>query len=722
MVVLCLVLSALAAGAQTVSLQPADLGWKALGEGVSQEKGRAEQGPPCLALTKVGEKDAWAVSEPLAGFEPGKLVELSLSLRRASGSGELALSLVSDPAVRPLPAAVPPSPAALPATPALWQGVPAADTRWHRLSLQLVCGMDKPRLLAGAVGAPAAWLVDEVRVAPARALAVTKPAKEAGPRYAESLPAGWRPEGHLDVRTRPGTGPGRAYIQVGALELHPPTEVTVLRGQRSGVEVDAISWVDAAEALEVEVLGPPGWRNERRKVTVAAKASKPIRVPLQALTTGDFEVALRFSSARETARSPLLVHVLPYAPAFGALWEGAFPVAGDLSGPGAAALQFQQVTAAAGADLRPLAALGADLVLTWRGTAQEAAAALAGLPAAARVAQVGAEGGEPGPAGWAPEAYLARALHAAGRDVLVMSRTFDLESGPAGLEPGSAGRARGPDLARALDQGLGAAADVLTVRLPPLPGAGLVRESVDGAAPSDAPMTAWTHFDRAWSLAGVRGLLRAKQAELPLFASGVGGRSTGDPALDALLLSRVILQVVSMGANGVTVPAQRLSVAQAQAYSELTRELAGVRSLGPPPDTDLAGYAPGKPVTYRPFLRGNEGIIALWNNTARPQQVAVEVRLRPLETRLLRISYPGEVCRREYVPEFDWDATAKYQRQSAVYVELQPLQVAVLAIEFRAAHAAWLREVGPKPAGPPSEAPPLERKPWDGDLWGRPQD
>ena len=185
------------------------------------------------------------------------------------------------------------------------------------------------------------------------------------------------------------------------------------------------------------------------------------------------------------------------------------------------------------------------------------------------------------------------------------------------------------------------------------------------------------------------------------------------PGLDALVMTRALLQssrrrqwrrfrqcrrklvVRSAGRRG---PARRCGEWN---LAELCRELAGVRALAPPPDTEVAGYSGDKPVTYRPFLRGDEGIVALWNNSGQRKSVAVEVRCRPWQVRLLRISYPGETCQREFDGSFEWDELAKRFRQPAVYVDLEPLQTVVLSLKLRGAHAQWLREIGEKPIAPP---------------------
>jgi len=360
--------------------------------------------------------------------------------------------------------------------------------------------------------------------------------------------------------------------------------------------------------------------------------------------------------------------------------------------------------------------------LTWRAPATDGLAGLAKMPAD-MVPLAGAFSLDAPQETVQQAEEFYKAARAVADQAVVHSVPFDLTGGPLGMSAGKA-------LDDALASGVARWADALTVRHPRLPGSAVVGESVDGRAPA-GPMMAWNWFDRAWDMGALRGLLRGQDAQLPFYAENLGGHTTGIPGLDALLLSRAILHVFSMGAQGVSVPAVAEDASQIAfvgpdgkrnealfaVYRELTRELAGVRALTPPVDTDLAGYAPGKPVTYRPFIRADEGIIALWNNSQTPQKIAVDVRCRPMQMRLLRISYPGETVQREFSGHFEWSAMARAWGHPGVYVEVAPLQVVILSLKLRGAHNQWLREVGPQPPSPKGKDP-MDREEFHKRLWG----
>ena len=711
--------------AQNLDFEEPQSAWTAVTEGVHWDKGGTARSNHCLRLENPADHEAWAVSQPLDGFSRGKPVEISLAIRRQealSDESQLALSLVMETGA--------------PRSPFLWQGIAKADGHWHRLALQLVTGLERPRLAIGAVGAAGSWLLDDIRIRPVRLRSVTRPVRpNLVPKYADSLPAGWVPEGPLDLRTRTIVDEDSHYVSVGSLELAPQQEITVPRGRRTDTDLYVMSRSAITKQLQATAIGPPGWRSEPWEVTIRGKESGAVRFPLQSLLAGDTYVKLRFSCGTDLKATPLLVHSTRHYPALGVLWEAGTVEGADLAPFENMPAQFHQ-TEIPGPDdmgmLGRLAATRADVAITWNASVAEALTSIASLPDALWPA-LGAFG-----LGHTVEVtndlqQLLAALRQQQPDLVALSPPYPLESTAHGLSGGSR-------LADALDDDtregeVGGstvrASDVIAVSVPPLSGSSVLRELVDGR-PVTGPMSAWTHFDRARDMSSLRALLRANDVALPFLAQGVGGVTSGDPALDSLLITRAILHVFAMGANGVTVPAKATSPHEIafldqngkpskplfEVYGELVRELAGVRALSPPPDTSVAGYLPGRPVTYRHFLRGDEGIIALWNNSPQRRDVAVDVRRPPMQLRLLRISYPGDLCQREYVARFKWDNLALHYGQPAVYIALQPLQVVILSLRLKGAHRQWLREVGPKPPTPP-RVDPMDMMEFDKRVWGR---
>jgi len=698
------------AAAQNLGFETPQTGWTLAAEGAGWQQGEALRGEYCLALEATTDQTAWAVSEPLSGFTPGEPAQVSLALRRLSGDGQLALSLTKEPS-KPDP-------------PELWRGVPSKDTRWHRLTLRLMTGLKQPCLALGAVGGAGRWLVDDIRLRSVRVAPVTRPVKRALlPTYAPDLEQGWDASIGDDLRTRTIMGAESVYIQTGSLELYPPSEVTLRRGQRRGLDVDVLSKTAAEKTLRIDVSGPTGWRCETWERKFKGAGAVTVNLPIQAPLAGDADVRLAFDVAGDVKRMRLRVRSERYYPALGVMWRPSESAGIDLSPFNRMPAQFHQLLLGNqpyAEQAAKLAATGADLALSWTCSAAEALDGLARIPRGASPAASGLSG-EAHDATHATE--FSAAVRTLDKDAVVLSRPFRLQATQAGLEAG-------PRLREALESGLSGRADALTVQLPPLPGSAVLRELVDNRLPK-GPMGSWLNLDRGRDMGALRGLLNAKQAYLPFFAQGVGGHTTGNEGLDALLMARAIIHIFAMGANGITVPAVARDASEIafispdgkpnesllRVYGELTRELAGVRSLAPPAASEVAGYEPGKPITFRHFLRGNEGIIAMWNNSQEAQDVAVDVRARPLQLRLLRLSHPGELCQREYVASFEWDALARHWGHPAVYVTLKPLQIVVLSLNLRGATKTWLREVGPKPPQP-AKYDPMGMKEFDERVWG----
>lgn len=638
---------------------------------------------------------SWVVTEPLRGTERGKPVAITLRARRLAGDAGLAVAMVPSPQ--------PPIP------PYLYQGTPWQDSEWHVLRLVVVTGLATPRLALAANGPAGQWSIEGVNVEPAAVEAVTRPVPEGlRPAYAPELPPGWRPDGNLDLETR-GVGEAQSsLLRLGPLELRPADEPSVRRGVRGGAEVDVFSRSFETKKVTMEISGPPGSRQEVSSFEVPAKSVVTAQVPFQALRCGDLWLRARFTVDDTQKQMPIRVQSTRYWPTLGALWPQGADIAARLSAVGDTQLQFHQVTLPAGRDadtIATLAATGADVGVRWEGDEDAATQALMAIPRALapQVSTIGMA-----QKSTAACARFSAAAKQNRSDAVLLTIPFDLHLTPDGLQ--------GDDrLAAELADGQVAQADALALRPPSLPVSIALRQEVDGAG---GRVTGWDCFDRAWSLSTLRAHLRERGASLPFFAEGLSGTGTGDPSLDALVMARAIIQVFAEGANAVTVravPSGESAVSLLgpdgkptpllQVYAELTRELASVRAVAPPTATEFADYLPGRPVTYRAFMREAEGIAVLWNNTSETQHVGVEVRRQPTQTRLLRLSYPGELVQREYTPGFEWSELALKCRRPAIYTDIEPLQMVVLSVQMQAASSQWLREIGPRPTTPPKTDP-----------------
>jgi hypothetical protein len=652
--------------------------------------------PGAVRLQTAEAREVWAASPPLDDVVKGTPVQLSLLVRKVAGAGKLALAFSER--------------AAVPGRPLLWVAPAIQDGGWHRVALVVVCGLTKPRLLCGVVGGAGAWEADEVRVTRAVVPETKVRPLWPAPTYSPPLTGGEDLQGDLDLQRRTIMGVPSYTLRVGALELNPVRELTLRRGERTGVKLDVLGLGNAPKTLGLVIKGGPGWRTEQWQVSVPGNVRMGLSLPLQGMTPGTSDLLVEYTSDGQTRRTPLRVTTVRYYPVLGDWWE-TDPTAEELRAVRGLPVQCHEVPADR-AERWLTVDQPADVILRgWRPSA-EAVRALKNLGDEARRRVGGVILGDVG----SEEAASGTAeFRSAFPDALLVTPLVAARATDDGLAVGD-GAQMAVDIAR---RGL---ADAVGLELPGLPQAAVLREAVDGRAGADG-MASWQHYDTAMDPARVRQTLSASGAEVPIYWRLRAGGGTGVDGLDTLLLARAVVEAFSWGASGLCMEAKRLTApdgrttALGEAYGELLRELAGVRAIAAPEATSIAGSVAGKAVTFRPFLRGDEGIVALWNNTATMQRVAVEIRCRPTQVRLLRFSYPGPAWQREFVGDFDWDPLAKHYKQAAVYVDLGPLQVVVVSLKMLGTHAQWLREVGPRPPAPPV-VDPMSREEFDKALWG----
>jgi hypothetical protein len=670
--------------------------WAATWEPVVGETTEVGGRPGAAQLQATAAQETWAASAPLEAVVAGTPVQVSLLVRRVEGDGELALAL-SDAA-------------ATPTRPLLWVASGIKDTYWHRVALVVVCGLEQPRLLCGVVGGAGTWQVDDVRTSAATVRPTKVAALGSAPTYSAGLKGTEDLTGDLDLQRRTIMGETSYTLRSGALEMNPVRDVTLRRGERTGVTLDVLSRGNAKKALDVAVQGPAGWRTEAWRVMVAGSVRLGLSLPLQGMTVGTSDLMVEYTCDGQTRRAPLRVRTERHYPLLGAWWANA-PSGEGLAAIAGLGAQFHEVPADDPGAWATADALADGILRDWR--ASPAAAKVLKETGDAAKARLGgvvlAEGSTE------ETAAGVGAFRSAFPDAVVVTPTIVTKAADDGLQLGN-------DAHGAVNLAQRGLADAVGLQLPALPRAAVVQETVDGKSSADG-MAAWQHFDTAMDSARLRQELTAAGAALPLYWRLPARGGTGVQGMDTLLLARAAIEAFSWGAAGLCVDAGRLSAdgggtsSVGEAYGELIRELAGVRALAAPAPTAVAGTVAGRPVTFRPFVRGDEGIVALWNNTSVTQRLAVEIRCRPTQVRLLRLSYPGTAWQREFVGDFDWDPLAKRYKQAAVYVDLAPLQVAVLSLKMLGTNAQWLREVGPRPAAPPV-VDPMSREEFDKALWG----
>ena len=154
----------------------------------------------------------------------------------------------------------------------------------------------------------------------------------------------------------------------------------------------------------------------------------------------------------------------------------------------------------------------------------------------------------------------------------------------------------------------------------------------------------------------------------------------------------------------------------------LAGELTGAEPLVPLADSPGVSADPEASVCYKPFLRGGEGIVVLWNNTSVPKDVTVEFRSEPVVHQRLFFSYQGDFAVQRWDPIMQFSEEAFKRGQPAVYVRLDPLQVQVHTFRLLQPHWTWLRKVELtvplKPVPGTIPTPGHEERDWWKDMLG----
>ncbi|MEI6502690.1 MAG: hypothetical protein WCP21_16900, partial [Armatimonadota bacterium] len=122
------------------------------------------------------------------------------------------------------------------------------------------------------------------------------------------------------------------------------------------------------------------------------------------------------------------------------------------------------------------------------------------------------------------------------------------------------------------------------------------------------------------------------------------------------------------------------------------------------------------PITYKPFLRGGEGIVVLWNNTSVARDITLEFRSQPVVSHRVTISYGGEFVTSRWEPIMKFSAESFRRGIPSVFLRLEPQQVQFHAFRLLDPHVAWLRGVSfTAPFVAPAKLPPADRR--DARTW-----
>ncbi len=650
---------------------------------------------PAFVITPSSPVGAWVISQPLPAMADP--ITLSMRVQRRSGSGALAVSFVSD---------IPESPGQV--TP-LWHLEPK-DGRMHRIELGLVTHRTEPlRLAIGIVGGEGEWSVEQIELND-----WTVPEYKPGPladlpvaTSPEPLALGWEPPDSLDGRWRTVGTEREMVTNVNGLRITFPAKVMLTQGVRHEMEVLVTNRGDVEKDLTISLQGPPGAYMPTFTVPFAAGGTTLFRPPVQMLQIGNHWVKVKLSSGSQTIEVPLEVVCEPRYPAVGICADSeslasSLPDVHQLAQflhlriplkPESTAVVSQQLNKVAGQIILSLP-VGNDTsaVLAGANAAQgNWMTSLVGLHLPASMQQ--SSGSDIA----TTVALATEQIQSKLSETAIISPPLPVVTSAEGLMPS-------PQFAEALDAGMGAAVDSVGLHIPELPPSAVLTEEIDGHL-RQQPCLFWADFDRQYDFVSLRHTLTQRQLRLPLFLDSLPLHGTGDSRLDALMAGRLLISGFAQGCTAATLPADLLSSLQQgegppplfAMLRELTRELAGTVPLrGLAGKEDFSGRL-GEPITYRSFMRGNEGVLFMWNNTSRPIDVAVLLQALPLQMHLLRLSYSEQFVQRRFQGLFSLSDEARTNRQQAVYVRVRPLDIVGLSFNFKNPHAGWLGQLLPRP-------------------------
>lgn len=680
------ILGALPAAAQVIEGFPVNSGfeeglrgWSVLGSEGIATVGEARGAVGRAAFT-LGQ--AWVVAD--AGAEPlsGWLV-VSLRARPAGGrehTGRLLVGLAAEDVAEPRALAAIPADAFGGA----WKPVHAEVLVPPRGGMRLALGSD----------GPGPWCLDAVEV---ERFVPEAPVAEEPPVYLEPLEPGWEPEGLLDARERTIAGVRELLVSVNGIEIGVKDTVSAPRGQRGALRVLATNRALSEKQLTVAVAGPPGFTVPERTVTIRPGGMTIFNTSLQCLRLGDAWVRVTFSSGDDRASIPIRVTTTATYPAAGLAFTTA---PGEVEAAAALALDAQLLAVSvpgerATAALPDLPAVVTRLILLGAPWTAEMTA-IASAAGRAEMLALNVPRDEP----WPEDAGALTRRLAEIEGLLALSPPVDLVAGSPPTVADEALEAVG-ELAEA-----GAIA-APTLRLPVLDvavagGVGVARQGARALQPC------WRELSSATNLDAVAGALRRRVA-VPLFFAELAARSTGSPETDALVLARLLATCAYQGSTGFTLPARPADGppgadafaplddagaprgAVAEVFREVGRELAGVVPLRVWAQSAEIGLADDALIGFRPFLRGEDGVLALWNNTGADVDLIFETRAQPLDIYTVAVGLDG--LTRNYMGAFHYSEEAIALNRPVVFVNLRPGQFKLLTMQLARAHAGWLGAV-----------------------------
>lgn len=679
-------------------------GWQIKAEGGSSATLATDKpaaGKAALALQSNGKAPAWALSPEVAEAQLGQPLQITFSVRRAQLAATPASVLLLD-LVGSL---------ADVGDAGLWQAVLPADTNWHKVSLLVklppLAGGAAARLAFGAVGGAGAWQVDEVSVQPGT-LPAFAAADQAGEKpLTARLANGWVPEGTLDATSKTIGEQQELIANVNGVELGVLPQLTCYRGHREGMMIYAVNRGDLDKTVWAELAGPDYVDSPAWEVPIKKNGTTTFRMAVQTLRQGEHWVKLTFTSAGRSVSVPVKIICRPSYPTLGGWWKDSVDPA-LLQAAVQTPLDLQVLCAAPEATtLGPMAqvvqAAGLEYVL---------APTSDGLVGQQYLAAVSSLLDGLHPTFWLPYCGSDPAptfLAAPGLAGALRKRQLG-----GGVFTPPLELARDPSKNRLLpvkstlltaDRTSGLLS--LTCRLPVLRPACVLSEQVDGKGetPGGAALAQFVQSD----LSAVRALANERQVSLPLLVDHLRGAPGSDERLTALGLAKALVNCLYQGSTGVTLgvaPAADNAFAVLPTHSSpealrpvaavlrlVQQELSSATPLVPLLSSADISAGGDTPVTYKPFLRGGEGIVVLWNNTSVAKDITLEFRSQPVVSHRVALSYGGEFVTSRWEPIMRFSQESFKRGIPSVFLRLEPQQVQFHAFRLLDPHAAWLRGV-----------------------------
>ncbi|MBM3472448.1 MAG: hypothetical protein FJX75_04145 [Armatimonadetes bacterium] len=550
-----------------------------------------------------------------------------------------------------------------------------------------------------------------------------------------ALPDGWKPDGPLDAQAREIAGVTELTVDVGGTQVSVNPETSCALGGFASLSALVLARGTGTRMLSITGEFPDGVACDAREYAIAKSGLHNASLRVQGLLPGAYSGRLTASSGKDSASFPIHLTVSRNYPAFGV-------TAGDT--PGARQWQLREVLVRATVtstaqqlldQVRPIIEGPPTIPVVFfeglpeNGVLREFVTALKG--------KVGLYS-----AAWRPgRPYQSNAFQEEAEALLAVSRelhsvvsTADLDAACISPVFDCTANAEGTPENRLLDACLALKMDkyfgAVVVRATPLPVGGVLGESLNDKNARE-PSAFWADLDPQQYPRTVEALMEKHDASQPILTSGIGGPASTDERLDAVKVARSMCLAAYAGATGATFPggpeAGRIALTRADgalspaglAVRELSRELAGAAPiLRSWTSSEISGRF-GEAIVALPFVRGDEVILVLWNNTSTAKLLTLTLRQVPYSEHVLAVSRDDPLISRTYEGHFEFTKRAVQAKRQEVYVRLAPLQVQVLRYRMQIAIPTWLDgltyTVQPK-GGPPK--PDRDDRPW----WKKLQD